>query len=185
MSYVEVFVIDQNGDAVSFGEASNNHGFAPLVWEKLAKQYEVISPDGYVLLNHEALQKLWDMQGTDKLAKNDDIILGATFDRVWVKRDRVPSLVEACLDFHKRYILPGNLVRTIASTAALLKQAMEQHPEALGVAFNMCSANSAFWTIYDPEKGDSRPYNVLKDQEHPGDEYQGQQPQTLSWFESP
>ena len=39
MSYVEIYRVDAEGDVTSYDSASNNHHFAPLVWEYLTVQY--------------------------------------------------------------------------------------------------------------------------------------------------
>jgi hypothetical protein len=181
MSYVEIFVVQKNGEVVSFATVQNNHGFAPLVWDKLGEQYKVPKkmPEFPLMMNPEALQALWDKCGTGELDPLDDLLLAATFDRIWVKRELVPDLIKACRTFHERYIA-GRYVETVRASAAVMERLLEECPEALGVAFNMCSANEPFWCWYDEEADDHVRYNVLTHEEHPGPgEYAGKKHQVL------
>lgn len=161
MSYVTIYRIDADGDVERLGEAKNNHGFAPLVWDKLMAQYR-ITPTG-PRWGDDYYQPLWGLSGTGKLKRHEDILLGATFDRVWISRALVPELVEAMRAFHQRYIVPNNLVHTISDAADILAKWMPEHPTDRGVAFNMCSAVESFWTVYDGELDESRPYNIDRD----------------------
>jgi hypothetical protein len=181
VSYVEVFVVEQNGDVVSFGATSNNHGFAPLVWDKLGEQYEVPREDPRfpLMMDKQALEALWNKCGTGELDPLDDLLLAATFDRIWVKRKLVPDLIKACRAFHERHIA-GRYVDTVARTADMMGRLLEECPDAIGVAFNMCSANEPFWSWYDEEEDDHVQYNVLTREEHPGPgEYAGKKHQVL------
>ena len=167
MSYVKILAVRSNGDVVTFGTAKNNHGFAPLVWEKLAKKYKVPRSGSYLMMDDVALRALWDMFDGDKLSELDKLLLGATFDRVWVKRETIPKLVEACRAFHKEYVADNNLVATVDATADKLEELLEAQPDALGVAFNMCSAIDSFWDWEDEETGAVTNYNVLTNKCHP------------------
>jgi len=182
MSYVEVFRVDKDGDVVSYDTARNNHGFAPLVWEKLGEKYEVPrTNEYYLMMDKPALEATWKLRGEGKLDRLDNVLMGATFDRVWVKREDVPLLVEACRRFNRDHIAGAKLVDTVDRTADLLEMMFKEFSDDLGVAFNMCSANGAFWHVRVPCSecgctcnGDTRPYNVKTDDEQPDGEYYGE-----------
>lgn len=164
MSYVTIYGIDSEGDVERYGEAKNNHGYAPLVWQYLTVQYG-IHPTGkpYDLTPMWNYQPLWDMEKAGKLERLDALLLGSTYDRVWVRRALVPELIEGMRAFHKRYVVPNNFVETISEAADRLTEWLAGNPDDRGVAFNMCSADSSFWEVYDPEAEESRPYNIDRD----------------------
>lgn len=72
MSYVEIFTIKKSGDVVSHSTTHNNHAFAPFVWARLADKYDVPA-SGW---GTHRFDPLWDLQGTGKLGRLDDILLG-------------------------------------------------------------------------------------------------------------
>lgn len=158
MSYVRLFKILPNGDTQVYGEARNNHGFAPLIWEWLGKKYNKIPPDAY-LHGEGVLEQTWAMFGKGELERWENILLGASFDRVWVKRELIPELVDALRRFYQEYVTPRNYVETTLQIADLLGKLL-QDPEARGVAFNPCSACEPFWRVYDAETDTCTPYNV-------------------------
>lgn len=162
MSYVTIYRIDPEGDVELLGDAKNNHGFAPLVWHKLIEQYKVPTK-GTRYWDDDYYQPLWSLLGTGKLERLDDILLGATFDRVWIGRALVPELIESMRIFDQRHIVPNNLVRTISEAADVLAKWLTAYPDDRGIAFNMCSATESFWMVWDEENEESRPYNIDKD----------------------
>lgn len=169
MSFVTVYAIRPNGDAALLGEAKNNHGFAPLVWQKLMVQYG-LHPTGspYDLKPAWHYEPLWSLLGTGKLERSDELLLGITLDRAWIGRALVPELIKSMRAFHTRYIVPNNLVRTISDAADVLDGWLVECPDDRGVAFNMCSACSSFWEVYDRETDESRNYNIDRDPGGPG-----------------
>jgi hypothetical protein len=101
--------------------------------------------------------------GTGKLERGDELLLGATLDRVWISRALVPELIKAMRAFHDRYIAPKKLVRTISEAADTLDEWLTSSTDDRGVAFHMCSATESFWTIYDSETDETRCYNIDRD----------------------
>jgi len=164
MSYVTIYAVQANGDVTYYGEARNNHGFAPLVWEHLCKQYG-LDVGVYIFSGkgQQAIDQLFAWRGTGHMAPEDDIMVGATNDRVWIAREHVPQLVAACRSFYKRHVKPRNQVDTVNQAAAVMEELLERVPDALGVAFHMCSAAAPFWSVYVEGEEPGRPYNILTD----------------------
>lgn len=211
MSYVSVFVVRKSGLVERVGEARNNHGYAPQVWEHLAIKYKVVGPEVLYLMGDEAaLKKLWAMfkpipsaqdesfpiprldspvtpisgrepgardveylrskvvaafgvppellgQTPTQLDALDNILLGSTFDRVWIKKERLPLLFKAIQRFTADWIIPKVRVQTALECIPIIKDALEKDPEAVGVCFNQCSAISPYWYKQIPIGADGTP----------------------------
>lgn len=193
MSYVEIFCVEASGDVMSYGRAHNNHAFAPYVWTKLGQKYGFLPNDAYSI-THPGTDDLWAAVGTGALSRQDDVLLGATFDRIWVCKDGLNELTEAMAAFHKQYV-PH--IDTILVSKSILEHMLAVTPDALGAAFNMCSAVEPFWYVPVPTARSKmtkealarctcsepdmcyctatywRAYNVLKDGAQPWGEYKG------------
>lgn len=102
MSYVTIYKVEQNGDVVDFAEGTNNHVFAPLVWDIFLAKYGYDGGKGrYADDRYDAMWKAWP---DPKMPRIEQVLLGATFDRVWIKRETIPALIEACEWFLKEHI---------------------------------------------------------------------------------
>lgn len=145
MSYVEIHRVQANGEVVSYDSAKNNHGFAPIVWDKLAAQYKI--PIGSIL-SEDRYNKVWEAYGTGTFTAEDNILMGATFDRSWIPRESLPLLLKAMRDFHARVIVPNNYVHTILDSVEIIEDLLKEDPEIRGVAFTMCSAVQTMWRLH-------------------------------------
>lgn len=167
MSYVTVYSVQSNGDVKSEGTAHNNHVFAPLIWEILGKKHGYF--DKYPMFSDRSkLNALWDEWPSPKMSRREQVLLGATFDRVWVRRDLLPELIDACQWFLDEYVLPPQQeidpltkkprewryeTSALTGIIALLKGILED-PSTRGAAFNCCSAVTSFWYRSDaPHEG--------------------------------
>lgn len=177
MSYVEVFFINPHGDVESFGEARNNHGGAPLIWEHLARKYK-FSTREYVIGDHEGLERLWAACSTGLMERWEDVLLASTFDRIYVPPALVSEVAETYKRFYEEVVRPQEKVATCLSIAKLLQDIVQQGRGQWGAAFNHCSAVMPFWRVpedEDDEDGeDERFYNVKSNEPHPRGEYKGQ-----------
>lgn len=163
MSYVSIFAVRKDGLVQSVGTAGNNHGFAPLVWDYLVAKYKIPAANtfGLLMLDTTALLTLWAMfypEGNGPLDALDNILLGATFDRVWIKTERLPLLFEAIERFNNEYVLPKRLVQTAINCLPVIRKALEEDPELAGICFNMCSANADYWYKRIPLGADGEPF---------------------------
>lgn len=175
MSYVAIYMVDESGDVRSYGEAHNNHGYAPMVWQYLTVQYG-LHPTGkpYDLEPVWNYKPLWGLfNRKERLSPSDRLLLASTFDAVWIKREDLPPLVEALRAFDECYIQPNRLVRTMHRSAEVIETLLEEFPSTIGAAFDQCSASQSFWKVLDSEDDEEcRPYNVFKDTE-PGWVFEG------------
>ena len=102
MSYVTIYEIQANGDVLEIAEGSNNHVFAPLIWDYLREKYGYDGGSGkYSDDRYNAMWKAWP---DPKMPRLEQVLLGATFDRVWIKRETLPALIEACEWFLREHI---------------------------------------------------------------------------------
>lgn len=157
MSYVSLLVVEESGLVNDYSEAHNNHGFAPLFWGYAAEKYKTYTGPYTVMMDRRALDETWKLFCSGKLTPLEDFLMGATFDRVWIKRERIPMFVEALEWFYKAYVTPGNYVQTVKEMADQLKKLLEEHPRCLGVALDQCSANPSWWTKRIPLGKDMKP----------------------------
>jgi hypothetical protein len=169
VSYVEVFAVDKDGDVLSHStDARNNHVFAPLVWDLFGKKYGYFAEYPFPSSRDDGLAHLWREWPSPKMTRAENILLGATFDRVWIRRALLPELVSACEDFLAEYIRkpappsrfdkPGDPPsfyddRAVVGIIAALKEILQDESN-IGAAFNCCSANEAFWRVRDVDSYD-------------------------------
>jgi hypothetical protein len=139
MSYVEIFAVHADGKVVTFGHARNNHAYTPVVWEVLGKKYGFLR-GGYLLMD-PGIADLWRALGTGKLTPDEDLLLGSTFDRVWIRRDALESLVRVLREFYETHI-KGKYAETVKEAADTIERMTQEIPDLRGVAFNQCSANA-------------------------------------------
>lgn len=156
MSRMVIYRVKADGEVRRLGEASNAWGGAMLIWTALCEA-NGLGPIGY----GANLEPLWSMFGKGKLSRRDEIILGMTFDRVWVKRETVPELVEAMRSFYKQY--GAGKVATLLAAADVLQKWFDEHPDDRGVAFNQTSVSESLWSVYIEEEDEKRPYNIDTD----------------------
>jgi hypothetical protein len=182
MSYVEIFVIEANGDVVSYSEVRNNHACAPMIWQDLANRHS-FSASSYVLGDAEGLEALWSSIGSGELTRWEELVLVCTFDFIWVPRELVRESAEAFRRWFRRISKDKpNLVSTAAGVGRQLLEILDKCPDCLGVAFNMCSANESFWSVYADEgrMEASRAYNILTDGEQLWGEYAGKRAESIA-----
>ncbi len=166
MSYVEIFRITESGDVLTYDTARNNHGYAGIVWQYLMVQYGLHATGRPYELNPPwNYEPLWAKFDDGSLEPLDRILLGSTFDRVWVKKETLHDLIKAQRAFHEKYIVPNDIADTISKTADVIEALLAEDPSILGVAFNMCSANEPYWQVREDEE--PRTYNIFADKDLP------------------
>lgn len=168
MSYVEVFKVEADGDVVSFdSEARNNHVFAPLVWSILCEKYGY--SQGHGRYDDPGVAAMWKEWPSPKMTRAEQVLLGATFDRVWVKKDLIPELIEACQEFYNTYFTSPQPCKNwmgqtefrsyddraiVGVIVALI--GISEDSTARGAAFNCCSAVTPFWYVSDVPPSSSK-----------------------------
>ena len=159
MSYVTIYAVQASGDVTEIDDASNNHAGAPLVWRVLGTKYEYLDPLQHpFFLVDPGVEVMWDEWPSPRMSITENVLLGSTFDNVWVDRSALPLLIQGWSEFHAEHIRPNRIdERCAVGIIAALREAHED-TSVRGVAFNMCSANDSPWEVNDGE--DWLPFNV-------------------------
>lgn len=160
MSCTEMYKVTTNGDVEEYAEFGNAFLGAFNVWREMSKHYL-----GFESLHDQATESVWGLWKSHEVPMNDRIVMASTFDRVMVRRESLPRLIEAIRDFSTRF-----------SAGHLLQQAdtlerLAQDDTCYAVCWNQTSVNSNPWMTITgeiDEYGDEvyRPYNVFTDLDH-------------------
>lgn len=137
MSYTTVYKIAADGSLHDGGQAKNSRGFACLVWTQLGNAYGL--PENYSMPE----LPIWKELATGKLTEDEDIVMGATFDRVWVRKEGLPRLVSALRAFYEKY--GQGKVDTILGVANLIESFMGE--DVRGACFQVTSLSSQLWLV--------------------------------------
>ncbi len=170
MSRLDIYVIEADGEVARFGEAHNAGAGAPHIWKCLAEKYKVRDPFDY--MGGGPNNELWQLQGTGKLTPQDDAVLAFTFDSIWVRRERIPKLIEVLeafwsehpkqwSQFDKKWF---DVVPTVQATADVLKLLLVEKPECRGVCFNQTSVcSNPWWVRSKDDEDEGHPYVFGRD----------------------
>jgi hypothetical protein len=155
MSYSSVYAINKQGDVVYVGAARNNHAYAPHAWDVIAKK----TGFGDFPWNDKAkLAKFWPLFNSGKLSERDNLVLGSTYDRVWVARENLGALAAALRSFYEEHswieMDPSKpwrtertqVAETMLGVAKLLDEVAKDETHR-GACFNLCSANENPWVV--------------------------------------
>lgn len=169
MSRIEIYAImARDGEVIRYDEAYNAPACALHIWDTLSWKY---CCEAFALHSAES-PRVWELFATDRMALRDSIVLGFTYDRVWVKRENLPRLVKALRSFwedhfdmfetHRMtYPKPERkpIVDTIPRVADILER-MSKDETIRGACFNQTSVCSNPWLTKvpdaDPEDYDNR-----------------------------
>lgn len=155
MSYVTVYAIDGQGDVLHWGEAHNNHAFAPHVWDVIARANGF--KDGFPWSEappRAEEKRFWRLFNSGTLSERDNIVLGATYDRVYIARANLGRVAAAIREFYdETSTMPDKyrggtykIASTMSDTADLLVE-IAADGKFRGACFNMCSANCNPWVV--------------------------------------
>jgi hypothetical protein len=161
MSYVTIYAVQAGGDVTEIANASNNHVAAPLVWRALGAKYGYLDPLQHpFFLMDPGVNTMWDEWPSSRMSDTENVLLGSTFDNVWVARAAMPELIKGWEQFLDQYIRPHKLDdRAAVGIIAALREAHED-ASVRGVAFNMCSANESPWVVVDDDEDGYHSFNV-------------------------
>lgn len=177
MSCVEIYAINRDGDVVDFGEARNSHGYAPHIWEVLSQK---LCGTSFPWSSKDV--PVWKKFRDPSVSENERIVLGATYDAVWIKRENIPRLVTALEAFWEKHAtiypqetrpsmfstpVPVAVYRTIPALIEILVK-IAADDKYRGVCFNATSVNGNPWRVREPQEGedyddDPRAFNFDKD----------------------
>lgn len=141
-------------------EAHNAWGFAPAVWDVVAqtrglskawmRTWSAVdgkSPD---------LDRICAEFNSGRLDDRLNMLLGATFDRVWVKREGFRPLASALRWFYVEHLMTQRVSDTACQMAEHLEQ-LRYQPGLLGVGIDATSVNSTWWNQRIPLGTDRKP----------------------------
>jgi len=190
MSCVEIYAFDKDGNSHEYGEARNSHGGAMMIWDHLWVKYRLAQKDSeyYPRTDEHGecpscgrpgrlsftgdLQLLWDLFKDSRVTDLDRVLLGFTFDRVWIKKENLSRLIGPLDMFFKIAIESSGYAETLGKVVAHLRRAADD-PDVIGVAFNQTSVTGDPYfgqrlVREDPDGFDDewRPYNLNTDDGH-------------------
>lgn len=189
MSYTEIYGFNKEGNAYFQGEVKNALRGAMAIWGILEEKYlppyipeyvkcanwfypgitydEVVSKLGYSptrlspsFSKTNPAKELWDLADSDKLSRQEKIVLMTTFDYVLVKKQDLSKVVDAFIAFEGE--------TSLAEQAKIL-QAIAADDSCIAVGWNQTSVNADTWASmggYDEENGEPIPYNCLTGDKH-------------------
>jgi hypothetical protein len=168
MSYATVYVIRPNGDVEHYDDAQNALAGASYIWDVYEKEFGFLDAGRHPMLTGE--YKCWAKFKDPNAPLEKRIVIGFTFDDVWVRRDRIPQLVDALRlfwrDHSKRWdSFEGKwsaVVPTIATLADIIERAGKE--DIRGVCFQQTSVSDNAWLLPGPTEDDEwRPFNFDRD----------------------
>lgn len=145
---VEIFGIDNRGKITLLAKANNAEAGSMHICRTLSAKYRCPF-DPFGLYRARAIG---DLFGSPKMSEQDSVVLGFTFDRVWVKRENIDRLVQALTAFweaHSTFVtLTGEELPappTIPKIIKILSKAAGDQ-KLKGVCFNHTSVAPNLWT---------------------------------------
>lgn len=168
MSSTDVYAVQQNGDVIEIGSASNSHRGAMWIWNNLwlrylQATYQKKQPwDGQSYgflptMDEDETNRLWALAKDERVSEGDRLALVSTFDNVIVKPEDIEAIADALESFQ-----PPN--ENLALQASLIRQALADG--CRGVCWNQTSVNESPWWYYDDDEGKYMPYNVDNSEKH-------------------
>lgn len=171
MSYTTVHKVPESGEITEGFEIQNAWFGAMYVWEKLYWQYLHLGAKdefsfgmmmGRDLDKPNSLKMVWDLYKQPKrIAEDDRIVLGTTFDKAMVKRENLPRLIEAFEGFIRRYGTNPNLDKQVIAYETLAKD-----ETCYAVCWTQTSVAGDAWLVYEKDKDDHRGYDISRDTGH-------------------
>lgn len=158
MSSLEVYQIAKDGVVRHLGDA----GCAPAGWMHFWSAVSMRVFGERMGFDDESCQRVWRLFGSDRLTVTENILMGASFDRAWVRRGGIDELIWALHDWWPDNCrIGGHMVRpTLLEVVGILRCVAH---DALGVCFNGTSVNSNPWRVREGEEGETRPFRFGTD----------------------
>lgn len=168
----EIFAFGQDGKAKRYGETGQEMLGKTRIWEVLEERYlppyryPYISadiPESELMDYHKpkrihasngyrevALQGIFDLCYSEKLSRNEKVMLLSTFDNIVVTKEFLPRVIEALRTFTDEHN------ENFLEQANLLEKAFKD-PEVCAVAWNQSSMHSDRWDTYVAYKQGEHP----------------------------
>jgi hypothetical protein len=182
MSRTEIFGFDKEGNAYWEADIGNAFRGGMAIWSILEERYLPPHRPSYVpawipdsqierhlgykpfrccdMRNENGMKEIWALADSEKTSLADKIVLMTTFDKVLVKKEDLPKVIEVFETFEGE---------TSLKEQALVLRRMYDDENCIAVGWNQTSVNADTWTTfggYDEEKEEYIPYNCLKQNEH-------------------
>lgn len=154
MSRVTLRLINDDGWVVPYPrqrEAHNAWGFAPAVWTQVARSLGL----GH-WMEAGAIDRICAEFNSGRLDDRLNLLLGATLDRVWMRRRGFKELADALRWFYAERLAPQGIVATALQMADHLEQ-LRYQPGLLGVGIDATSVNETWWVRRIPLGVDGLP----------------------------
>lgn len=156
MSSLEVYKVQLDGSVVAAGSARNSWCGAFLIWKRLGEKYgtefDLLKP-----------KPTWDLFGSGRMSRQEDLVMGLTFDAVWIAREHLAEVCAALRVFVKHHVRAGE-APTLAKAISILEPMIDDET-VRGACFNVTSVNSNPWNLYDESADENRSVIVGKDTE--------------------
>lgn len=173
MSYTEIFIFDKNGDAEQLAEINNAFRGGMAIWGEIEKKYlpplpkpswmpsEDYEKNGYNrinTMNSDLIKEIWNLFGKEEVSFNDKLVLGTTFDKVIVKKEDIPLIIEAFELFEGE--------TSLKEQACVLKTVLDK--DIMGIGWNQTSVNRDSWGYYNYDEDSEKyiPYNMKEQEDH-------------------
>ena len=172
MSNTEIFGFDKEGNAYLAGEVKNAFRGAMAIWRILEEKYLPPIDNEYTQAleksfgikysrcsSEDTIQEVWALQNSDKLSIEEKIVLFSTFDKMLVKKEDIPKVINAFISFEGE--------TSLKEQAEILQDLLESD-NCIAVGWNENSVVIDNWVnySYDEENDRAIPYNCLKQNEH-------------------
>lgn len=150
MSYVEIYKIASSGEVLLAAEVRNATAGALHLWSHLGRRHVDRDYFGF----DDGFGAVWKLFRSSKLSRAERLVLGMTFDRVWVARAGLPPLADAIDQVwaggaNRSQTLEGNVFNvhpTWPQVAEALRQLYDEE-RCRGACFNQTSVESNPWRM--------------------------------------
>jgi len=159
MSYLSLYTLHQDGSAKLHQRFGNAHRGAMLLWSWLAQKY--LPGEQLFMMMVGEDNKLWDLATSDKVKEAHQIVHANTFDRVAVKRENIPRLVEAMKTVVEDCPDPGHLPAQIEALEAL-----QGNEDVMAVSWNQTSVTRSHWDARYDDDDNETPFNLNQSDDH-------------------
>lgn len=157
MSYFVVNIINHDGTIIPHKYICSALAFNFFIWQTLSDKYL----DGVINFYHrKEFPKLFKSKVLPKFEK---IVLGMTFDGVWIKKENFNEIINALHKFRRN-------VNSVALTLDLIKQVIKDllEKDIRGICFHHDTSINNFWLIKSDSNKDILQYfNFDNNKEHP------------------
>lgn len=188
MSYTTIFSFDKTGVASEAAIIENAWRGGMAIWSEMEERHlppyipeyvkpcnwyrpgmpyeELVSKNGFrptrlspSIGGQTAAQDIFDLTDDPSVSRNERIVLYTTFDKVLVKQEDLPAVIEAFRSFGGTTSLPEQ--------SDVLERLL-QDGDCIAVGWDQNSVYGGNWAAYqhNNETGEDIPYNCLTQSEH-------------------